>query len=156
MILLDTSGLLAAMFKDQNQHEACARALRDAEPSRIMSPFVLTELDYMIVKFAGVGAEIKFLNEILGSVYEVAPWTVDDLISAHEVIRRYEALRIGLADASTVVLAEKYGIYDILTLDERHFRAMRPEGRKKGFRLLPADASPSAGTTKTAARSLRP
>ena len=156
MILLDTSGLLAAMFKDQNQHEACARALREAEPPRIMSPFVLAELDYMIVKYAGVGAEIKFLNEILGSVYEVAPWTVDDLVRAHEVIRRYEALRIGLADASTVVLAEKHGIYDILTLDERHFRAMRPEGRRKGFRLLPADASPSARTKTAAARSLRP
>ena len=156
MILLDTSGLLAAMFKDQNQHEACARALREAEPPRIMSPFVLAELDYMIVKYAGVPAEIKFLNEILGSVYEVAPWTVDDLVRAHEVIRRYEALRIGLADASTVVLAEKHGIYDILTLDERHFRAMRPEGRRKGFRLLPADASPSARTKTAAARSLRP
>jgi len=157
VILLDTSGLLAAMFKDQNQHEACARALREAEPPRVMSPFVLAELDYLIVKYAGVGAEIKFLNEILCSAYEVSPWTVEDLISAHEVIRRYEALRIGLADASTVVLAEKHGIYDILTLDERHFRAMQPQGRRKGFRLLPADAPSPSGRRKTAAtKSLRP
>ena len=38
MILLDTSGLLAAMFEDQNHHEACARILREAEDERIISP----------------------------------------------------------------------------------------------------------------------
>jgi predicted nucleic acid-binding protein len=37
-----------------------------------------------------------------------------------------------------VVLANRYGIRDVLTLDERHFRALRgPNGRP--FRLLPAD-----------------
>ena len=41
MILLDTSGLLAALFSDQNRHEECARALREASPPRIVSPFVL-------------------------------------------------------------------------------------------------------------------
>jgi predicted nucleic acid-binding protein len=50
VILLDTSGLLAAMFEDQNHHEACARVLREAEDERIISPFVLAEADYLIQK----------------------------------------------------------------------------------------------------------
>jgi len=38
-----------------------------------------------------------------------------------------------------VVLANRYGVRDILTLDERHFRAMRGmDGRP--FRILPSDA----------------
>jgi hypothetical protein len=59
--------------------------------------------------------------------------------TALEIIEKYRDLEIGLADASIVVLAHKYGTREILTLDERHFRALRTIDRKK-FRLLPADA----------------
>jgi predicted nucleic acid-binding protein len=49
-------------------------------------------------------------------------------------------LHLGLADASIVVLALRYGCYDILTFDERHFRViLGPGGRP--FRILPRDAS---------------
>jgi predicted nucleic acid-binding protein len=37
-----------------------------------------------------------------------------------------------------VVLAERYGARDILTLDERHFRALRDASGRE-FRILPAD-----------------
>jgi predicted nucleic acid-binding protein len=43
-----------------------------------------------------------------------------------------------LTDASVVVLADRYGAKDILTLDERHFRVVRTRDRRP-FRLLPAD-----------------
>ena len=39
----------------------------------------------------------------------------------------------------TGVLAERYGTRDILTLDERHFRALRPLTGAGHFRLLPTD-----------------
>lgn len=55
------------------------------------------------------------------------------------MIAKYAALEIGLADASIVVLAGRYGVRDLLTLDERHFRAMRGPGSRP-FRILPADA----------------
>ena len=46
---------------------------------------------------------------------------------------------IGLAEASIVVLAGRYGTERVLTLDERHFRALRtPAGER--FTILPADA----------------
>ncbi len=53
-------------------------------------------------------------------------------------MRRYSNLAIGLADASIVVLAQRHGTRDVLTLDERHFRALRVSGGKR-FRVLPAD-----------------
>jgi len=43
------------------------------------------------------------------------------------------------ADASLVVLAARSETRDILTLDERHFRAV-VDARGRPFRLLPADA----------------
>jgi predicted nucleic acid-binding protein len=48
------------------------------------------------------------------------------------------SLGIGLADASIVVLAARHGVREVLTLDERHFRALR-DTRVRAFRLLPAD-----------------
>jgi len=153
LILLDTSGLLAALFPDQNRHAECVQALRDAEPPRLMSPFVLAELDYMIVKYAGVDAELQFLSEVATSVYEIARITPQDIIEAQQLIYKHHDLKIGLADASTILLAQHYSCRDILTLDERHFRAMHFSARTP-FRLLPSDSSLSARTTRSTARSL--
>ncbi len=53
-------------------------------------------------------------------------------------MRRYKDLRVGLADASIVVLAERHGTPDVLTFDQRHFRAMHGPGGRP-FRVLPDD-----------------
>lgn len=138
MILLDTSGILAALFPDQNRHIECAQALLDATPPLIISPFVLAETDFLIQKFGGVDAEILFLAEIGRRAYELAHFDANDVEAARRIVTKYRTLGIGLADASIAVLSERYRTVDVLTLDERHFRAIRPAPRKH-FRLLPAD-----------------
>lgn len=139
MILLDTSGLLSALFPDQRHHEACGAALLDADPPLIVSPFVLAEIDYLITKYAGVQEEIDFLGDVASGAYAIAPFGASDIERSVRVVERYRDLDIGLADASIVVLAERHGMADVLTLDERHFRALRTENGQP-FRLLPADA----------------
>jgi len=139
VILLDTSGLLAALFPDQRLHKECAAALRDAEPPRILSPFVLAELDYLILKYAGVEVELMFLGEVRQGVYDLVNLSSDEITDVQAIIKKYASLRVCLADAATVVLAEQYKTRDVLTLDERHFRAMKTPSRKS-FRILPADA----------------
>ena len=68
------------------------------------------------------------------------------MAKAADVVGQYSGLGIGLADASIVVLAARYGTTRVLTLDERHFRVMRPLNGK-AFTILPADGSdrPRAG-----------
>lgn len=139
MILVDTSGILAALFPDQNRHRECAQALLKASAPRIISPFVLAETDYLIQKFGGVDAEVLFLGEISRRAYELAAFNEDDVDRARRIVMKYRTLGIGLADASIAVLSARYGTVDVLTLDERHFRAIRPAPRKN-FRILPADA----------------
>lgn len=138
MILLDTSGLLAALFDDQRHHEECAEVLRNAEGPLILSPFVLAETDYLIQKYAGVKAEIMFLEDVERGAYELVNFMADDLRNMRIMVSRYKDLKIGIADASLIVLADRYGCRDVLTLDIRHFRATRPT-TKKSFRILPAD-----------------
>ncbi len=138
MIIVDTSAVLSALFPEQNHHQECALALaRDGFP--ILSPFVLAEIDYMIEDRVGVEEELRFLGDVRKGTYELAPFGPEELHAAVAVIEQYRSLRIGLADASIVVLAERYGTRDILTLDERHFRVLRPLTGRESFRLLPAD-----------------
>ncbi len=138
MILLDTSGLLAAIDESQRQHARCVAAIGGAEGRLLLSPFILAELDYLLSVRVGAVAQRMFLEEVARGAYVLEPFSASDVAAALEVIVRYRDLAIGLADASIVVLAARHGVRDVLTLDERHFRALRTLDRRR-FRLLPAD-----------------
>ena len=139
MILLDTSGLLAAVDASQRHHSAAAAALRAAEPPWALSPFVLAELDYLLATRVDQAAERAMLGEVGRGVYRLESFDAAEVAAAERVIAKHASLEIGLADASIVVLAERYRVRDVLTLDERHFRALRGPGGRP-FRVLPADA----------------
>ena len=79
------------------------------------------------------------LEELASPDYLLAPFNGQDLALAHNVISRYRDLRIGLTDASLVVLAERHRTDVILTLDERHFRVLKTASGRP-FRLFPADS----------------
>lgn len=138
MIILDTSGLLSAIDASQRHHAACAEILAEATRPLVLSPFVLAELDYLLATQVDGQAQLALVDEVARGVYRLESFSAHDVAVAGDVMRRYANLAIGLADASIVVLAQRHGTRDVLTLDERHFRAVRAaDGRR--FRLLPAD-----------------
>ena len=139
MILLDTSGLLAALDRRSAHHEAAAIALGESEAPRLLSPFVLAELDYLLATRVGPHAQPAPLEDVVAGAYQLEPFGPDDVGRALDVIERFSDLRIGLANASIVVLAERHGCADILTLDERHFRALRHGRDDQPFRVFPTD-----------------
>src|SRR6185503_12758458 len=122
----------------QSSHKAAVRALRAAVPPRCLSPFVLAELDYMVSTRVSRAAANRLLAEVGNGVYQLEPFTTTDIQRAMEILDSFHDLDVGLAHASVVVLAERYGVRDVLTLDERHFRALR-DSAGKPFRILPAD-----------------
>ena len=122
MILLDTSGLLAALFRDQRQHSNCARVLLETTLPLVLSPFVLAELDYLVRKLAGISTEMELLAEVARGAYELVEFRAHDVESARTIIQEHGDLSVGLADASLVVLSRRLRTNEILTLDERHFR----------------------------------
>lgn len=137
MILLDTSGVLAALDQDEAAHGDAGAALKGADP-RVLSPFVLAELDYLLARRVGTRAELAFLADVASGAYRLESFTAEDVQSAIDIIMRYRSLGLGLADASIMVLAERHDCSDVLTLDDRHFRAVTRAGGAP-FRLLPAD-----------------
>jgi hypothetical protein len=138
LIIVDTSGLLSALDAAEPRHAASAAALRTAGGPRLLSPFVLAELDYLLARRVSTRVEMAFLDEVARGAYQLEPFSGEDVARAHALLERYPDLDLGLADASILVLAERHDVIDVLTLDERHFRAVPGPGGRP-FRLLPAD-----------------
>ncbi len=140
MIVLDTSGLLAALDADQRHHERALAVLAADPGPLLLSPFVLAELDYLLLERVGAQAERALLDEVATGAYDLVPFGADEVAEAADLIGRYAELKIGLADASVVVIAAAARTTRLLSLDERHFRALRPLWGE-AFTLLPADQS---------------
>jgi predicted nucleic acid-binding protein len=138
VIVLDTSGLLAAVDSSQRRHESSRRALESDPGPLLLSPLVLAELDYLLSTRVGIDAEMLLLGQVADGAYQLENFGPEDVRAASELIERYRKLGIGLADASVMVIAARAGTNRVLTLDERHFRALRPL-RGRAFRLLPKD-----------------
>ncbi len=145
MILLDTSGLLSALDASEPRHRASVAALKTAGSPRLLSPFVLAELDYLLATRVSTRVARSLLSEVAGGAYQLEAFTSDDIGRAAEILDRFADLDLGLADASIVVLSERHRVVDVLTLDERHFRALRGDADRP-FRILPAD-DPGAATS---------
>ena len=125
MIVVDTSGLIAALDVSDPRHAEARAALEADAGPYVLSPFVLAEMDYMLDR-AGGAAALGFLLEVARGAYQLEPMSANDVGQAARIIDRYRDLRIGLADASVVLIAARVGTRQILTLDERHFRAIHP------------------------------
>ena len=139
MIVLDTGGLYAALDANEALHGRAVAALVTARPPRVVSPFVVAELDYLIGSRVGHQAQMALVDEITRGSYLLESFSAADVGDARRVMERYADLHIGLADASVVVLANRHRTLELLCTDERHFRALRGIGGKP-FRLLPLDA----------------
>jgi uncharacterized protein len=138
VIVLDTSGLLAAIDVSQRQHAEAAAAIRASSGPFLLSPFVLAELDYLLSTRVSQAAAVALLDQVAVGAYRLEPMEADDIGRASEIVLQYHDLQLGLADASLLVLAERHDTLDILTLDERHFRSIPGPGGRS-FRILPAD-----------------
>jgi len=84
-----------------------------------------------------VQAELDFIQDVINGVYRLHRVTTATLQQCHDLIEQYRDLKLGLADTAVMALADELQIYEILTVDERDFRAVK---LKKPLTLLPADS----------------
>ena len=139
MIITDTSGLYAIFNRRQPEHYAARASVeRDGGPL-LLSPLVLAELDYFVLVRLGAQAEQKALAELRSPAYRLAPFTDDDFKLASEVAVKYGDMQLGLTDASIVVQAARHKTTRILSLDHKHFGAVRPLTGGASYTLLPRD-----------------
>jgi uncharacterized protein len=139
-LILDTSGYLASLNVKHPLHDAVNRVLAGVEQPPVLSPMVFAEIDYLVLTTLGVDAEIAVIDDLTSGAYEPAALDIDDLRAGRALVARYRDLKVGLTDAVNVVLADRHATNEVLTTNQRHYRAMVPLSRQHGaFRLLPYD-----------------
>jgi len=135
-VIVDTSALLAYFDTDEPEHGAVSRVIDGASEPLVVSPYVIAELDYLVATRLGVAVELAVLRELASGAWDLPAFGVEDVSAACAVIQRYADQRLGVADASNVILAGRYATRSIVTLDRRHFDVVRPVSGGR-FRILP-------------------
>lgn len=135
-MIVDTSALLAYFDANEPDHEAVARAIDASIEPLVVSPFVVAELDYLVATRIGADAELAALRELSSGAWELASFGVLELQTAAAIVAKFRDHHVGVADASNVVLADRYNTRKIVTLDRRHFTVLRPIGGGR-FTLTP-------------------
>jgi uncharacterized protein len=138
-LICDTSGVYALYDRSDSEHAAVTSVV-ESEPGPLLLPLILlAEIDYLFHVRLGPDAALEFIEAVEQGDFELVPLTAPDLIRCRELVAQYRDLKLGLADSTVVAAAERLGVYRLLTLDQRHFRAVTPRNSSH-FHLLPADA----------------
>ena len=138
-LIIDTGPLYASLDRSDQDHAACRKLIEEAsEPLVIPSP-VLVEVDYWIHERLHVGVLVALLDDIAAGAYRVEDLGVDDHRRVRELADLYADADLGFVDAAVLAVVERLGEVKLATLDERHFRAVRPR-HAVALRLLPVDA----------------
>jgi uncharacterized protein len=140
LIVIDTSVALAFMDRGDKHHDAVVSWMEADNHELVTTPFVVAELDHLVFRQGGVAAARALRDDLDNGAYLVE-WWPKAIQGTIAVARRHESMRLGLTGASLVALAGRLQTTSIATLDERHFRALRPAWGGDSFTLLPADAS---------------
>ena len=134
-LVLDTGVLVAAARPWEADHEAC-RALLAGREQRVVPAPVLVEVAHIL---ASTPAWPALLDDIVAGALTVADLSEGDYVRVRELQETYRDLAPGFVDAAVLAVVERLGEPALATLDERHFRALRPR-HVDALRLLPADA----------------
>ncbi len=137
-LIADFGALFAQADADDPSHAEVVRLLQSERGPIVTSELAVAEADYLILDRLGIDVEIDFLTDLIEGTFSVECLTHADLEEARAIVQRYRDLRLGLADASLVVLAARHRTKRVLTFDQRAFRAVTPLHGGQ-FVVLPAD-----------------
>ncbi len=112
--------------------------LRRRDLDLVVPALALAEAAYLIGTRLGPGNEAAVVRGLAGFGIEsplVGDWTL-----VPDLLQRHADFPLGRTDASFAVLADRLATGLMITVDRRHFGAIRPP-RCRTFRLLPEPAA---------------
>ena len=134
LAIVDAGPLYAAADADDLDHEPSLRVLSRGDLRLVVPALVVAEATYFVGRRLGAAAESRFLRG-LGALDVEGP-SAEDFIRMAELVEQYADFPLGGTDASVIALAERLEAPIVVTLDHRHFAAVRPRHRD-AFDLLP-------------------
>jgi predicted nucleic acid-binding protein len=136
VLIVDAGPLYAAAATSDNNHAVCDELLANATGPLVVPQLIVSEVAYLLGDRVSAQAEIVFGQSIADGLLTVEPVLNSEWSRITELMEQYADLPLGMADASVVSLAERYGVSKIATLDHRHFSVVRPT-HVESFSLLP-------------------
>ena len=126
MVTFDTSALYIALDRESSRHAEFLGFFAADRGPFIIPAGIMAEVTYLIETRLGSRTLELFLEDI-----DLGSYALDcgerDLPRVRELIRRYDDMPLGYADASVIACAERNG-GRVATIDLRHFAAVAREG----------------------------
>lgn len=132
--IVDAGPLYAVADRTDAAHARCVEVFDRADLELIVPALVVQEVSHLLGARRGARIEAGFLRAL--TEFEIEAPSTDDWALIADLVERYADFPLGGADASVAVLADRYDTNLILTLDRRHFGALRTK-HGQPFRLLP-------------------
>lgn len=133
-VLIDTGPIVAILSRQDAAHNLCIDAMRNIRGPLLTCLPVVTEAAWLLRAYPA--AVEKLLHCFDGQPFELLPLTPADLPAISGIVKKYASLRLQLADAALVHLAQREGIDTIFTLDRRDFSLISPS-RGRRLHLIP-------------------
>ena len=132
--IVDSGPLVAVANAADPAHQACLDALRSSGLHLVIPALCVAEAAYLIHRRRGPATEARFLRGLEG--FDVQAPLAQDWPRIGELVEQYADFPLGGTDASVIALAERLRAEVVITLDRRHFSAVRPKHCER-LRLLP-------------------
>jgi predicted nucleic acid-binding protein len=132
-LVIDTGVLVAAVRRDEPEHEACRSLLAETTERRVVPAPVVVEVDYHL---RGTAAWFALLHDVEQGGLTVADTHPGDYARVAALQEQYTDLRVGFVDCAVLAAVERLGEDKLATLDHRHFTVLRPR-HVAALRLLP-------------------
>ena len=124
-MIVDTSALLAFFDSSEPTHEAVSEAVESTSEPLVVSPFVVAELDYIVLTRHGSRAEALVLDELSSDPGNWRRSTSPGSRPRRRSSSSTPTYRSASPTPSNIVLADAYQTRTIATLDRRHFSILR-------------------------------
>lgn len=132
--IVDTGPLYAVVDRSDVDHERCLRALETPGLRLVIPAMVVAEATYLIGSRMGPEVEAVFVRGL--SQLDVEAPSPEDFLRMAELVEQYASFPLGGTDASVIALAERLDTDLVMSLDQRHMRAVAPH-HCQALRLLP-------------------
>lgn len=134
LAVVDAGPLYATADADDQDHEASLAALSRGDLRLVIPALVIAEATYFVGRRLGAQAEAAFLRGL--QTLDIEGPAPEDFARIAELVETYADFPLGGTDASVIALGERLEAAIVVTLDRRHFAAIKPRHRD-AFELLP-------------------
>jgi uncharacterized protein len=134
LAVVDAGPLYATADADDQDHEASVAVLSRGDLRLVIPALVVAEATYFVGRRLGAQAEAAFLRGL--QTLDIEGPAPEDFARIAELVETYADFPLGGTDASVIALGERLEAAIVVTIDRRHFAAIKPRHRD-AFELLP-------------------